>query len=96
MTNTSNSLNKIIGTLLPVTDLNSATITGVYKYDGFTKNKPAAAYYGVCAVFSTNATDVGNSWYYQLAFTTNSDTKIYYRQKVNTNAWTTWTALTPA
>lgn len=94
ITSTKNSLDKIIGFLYPVTDLNDATTTGVYKYDGYTSHRPDN--FGVCAVFSTNTTATGNMWYFQVAFATTANNKIYYRQKVNTAAWTNWASWTAA
>ena len=70
-----------------VTDFNATTNSGVYYWIEDAANKPAN--YGVLLV---NKYDGGSSlWINQVAYGTNS--KIYFRQNINSGSWTEWKAV---
>ena len=73
-----------------VTDLNTTTDSGIYYWAVNAANRPT--YYGVLLV---NKLDGGSStsslWINQIAYGT--DSKIYFRQNINSGGWTDWKAV---
>ena len=69
-----------------VTDFNTTTNSGVYYWAADTANKPGTDY----GVLLVNKYDDGGTtiWVNQIAYGTNS--KIYFRQNINSGNWTDW------
>jgi len=72
-------------------DLNDATVTGIYLYNLSTLHTPTNDY-GLCFVVSNNNTSSsGSAWNYQYAMPTNGG--LYFRRQINRGAWTSWEEL---
>ena len=72
-----------------VTDFNTTTDSGIYYWLGSSANKPGTDY-GVLLVNKYDSRD-GTLWVNQIAYGTNS--KIYFRQNINSGSWTEWKAV---
>lgn len=76
-----------------VTDFNATTNSGVYYWTADAANRPGTGY----GVLLVNKYDDGNGesnssiWINQIAYGTNS--KIYFRQNINSAGWTDWKAV---
>lgn len=74
-----------------VTDFNTTTNSGIYYWLGSSANKPGTDY-GVLLVNKYDGGDgTSNIWINQVAYGTNS--KIYFRQNINSGNWTEWKAV---
>lgn len=73
-----------------VTDFNTTTNSGIYYWVGDAANRPTD--YGVLLVNKYDGGDsASNLWVNQIAYGTNS--KIYFRQNINSGNWTEWKAV---
>ena len=72
-----------------VTDFNTTTNSGIYYWIEGAANKPGTDY----GVLLVNKYDSGSNslWINQIAYGTNS--KIYFRQNINSGNWTEWKAV---
>lgn len=72
-----------------VTDFNTTTDSGIYYWLNDAANKPGTDY----GVLLVNKYDSGSVsiWINQIAYGTNS--KIYFRQNINSGSWTEWKAV---
>ena len=74
-----------------VTDFNTTTDSGIYYWLSSSANKPGTDY-GVLLVNKYDSGDgTSNLWINQIAYGTNS--KIYFRQNINSGSWTEWKAV---
>ena len=71
-----------------VTDFNATTGSGIYYWTSDAANRPSD--YGVLLVNKYDSGD-GTLWINQIAYGTNS--KIYFRQNINSGNWTEWKAV---
>ena len=72
-----------------VTDFNATTNSGIYYWIDDAANKPAN--YGVLLVNKYDDGQNSSIWVNQIAYSTNS--KIYFRQNINSGNWTEWKAV---
>lgn len=70
-----------------VTDFNATTDSGIYYWVDDAANRPTD--YGVLLVNKYDS--ASNIWINQIAYGTNS--KIYFRQNINSGSWTEWKAV---
>ena len=73
-----------------VTDFNTTTDSGIYYWLDDAANKPGTDY-GVLLVNKYDDGGNGSIWINQVAYGTNS--KIYFRQNINSTGWTEWKAV---
>ncbi len=73
-----------------VTDFNTTTNSGVYYWINDAANKPGTDY-GVLLVNKYDGGGNDSLWINQIAYGTNS--KIYFRQNINSGSWTEWKAV---
>lgn len=73
-----------------VTDFNTTTASGIYYWANDAANKPGTDY-GVLLVNKYDDGNGGSIWINQIAYGTNS--KIYFRQNINSTGWTEWKAV---
>ena len=84
-------LSEIFSAENEVTDFNTTTNSGIYYWLGSSANKPGTDY-GVLLVNKYDSRDgTSNLWINQIAYGTNS--KIYFRQNINSTGWTEWKAV---
>lgn len=72
-----------------VTDFNATTASGIYYWVNDAANRPGTDY-GVLLVNKYDG-GAGSIWINQIAYGTNS--KIYFRQNINSGNWTEWKAV---
>lgn len=78
-----------IGVSVPNDNMNNAISDGCYFWTPDTSNRPADGYGTVFTMVSRGLTgDNQSNWINQLAMGTSNT--MYFRQKINANAWTTW------
>lgn len=72
-----------------VTDFNTTTDSGIYYWTADAANRPTD--YGVLLVNKLDGGSTTSLWINQIAYGTNS--KIYFRQNINSGSWTEWKAV---
>lgn len=75
----------------PQNDMNACTVQGIYRFDGDLKNAWKSTSWGTLLVFNNNyngGSGTGGTYLVQMAFPT--DGRIWMRQRVNADAWSSW------
>lgn len=72
-----------------VTDFNATTNSGIYYWTAVAANRPSN--YGVLLVNKHDSRSSTSLWINQIAYGT--DSKIYFRQNINSGNWTEWKAV---
>lgn len=79
----------------PNNDLNSTYTVGRYNFNTGTTGAPISGY-GVVDVIVSNGTawNGSNNWIWQIAYTTDSQPRMFIRNRINAGSWSAWIEIT--